>query len=82
MVPESQVVSVLIYYGPISSFYLMPLAKEMAQLIKYLPSKYEDPNSMPRTHLQKPSLYSRPGRQRQEDPWGSLVSQPSLIDKF
>lgn len=62
-------------------------AREIVQLIKCLPYKLEDLNLVLRTHMKMQGcsntlVMASPQRQRQEEPWSSLVSQSNLIGEF
>lgn len=48
----------------------------IAQLVKCLQNQHEALSSVPRTLVKTPAIPVA-GRQRQEDTWGVLVSQPS-----
>lgn len=59
----------------------------MAQLSKCLPFKHEDLNLIPETMKKNLVVVPKPvipasEKQRQKNPWGSLIRPSSLIDKL
>lgn len=71
-------------YAFMSGFYLLSnfslsKAGEIPQLARCLPFKHKDLSFIPRTQVKMPIVVTSLGRPRQEEPWGLLTRQSSLI---